>query len=253
MVTTEFSEFSYGFAVVSELIEQPGTGVRAPTFPSLNDEGKLGFDVAIPDNTTAIPLFLQFKRPEWLVSERAAQHLHFGSEYFRFPLRTGKYGGVDQHALLNDLEQRFPGQVLYVAARFSKTAELSLAFDAGSVLSQSFVARPSDFGNVQGAMRIAYSADPSQDFLRCSEVTRLEKPADEQLVATSLRGERQPVRQIEARLEEFLETLGDRRLQRTRLDTQPDPDREVRPLGRQATELRYALNVELLLAGAEEE
>ena len=52
------SEFSYGYALTSELVRLFGIkGVGAPVFPSLKEEGSVGYDVQVP----GLPLFLQFK------------------------------------------------------------------------------------------------------------------------------------------------------------------------------------------------
>ena len=247
MVSTEFSEFSYGFAVVTELIGMLGNGVRAPTFPSLNEEGKLGFDVAVPDTAYGIPLFVQFKRPDWLVSSRAGEYDNFGGQYFRFPLRSGRFGGIDQHQLLLDLEGRFPGQVLYMAGRFGTAAELSRAFDLGSVIEESLVIRPSDVGQLDDELhKVAYSHDPTQDFLICSDPKRLRKPEDGLLLGGALRGERRSIRSIEDRLEQFLASKAGGK--RPSLPHMTDQLSNTSPLDRLATELRYLANTELLIA-----
>ena len=54
------SEFSYGYALTEDLVFSLGSAITAaPVFPSLSQEGKLGYDVSLPYANFA--LFLQFK------------------------------------------------------------------------------------------------------------------------------------------------------------------------------------------------
>ncbi len=78
------SEFSYGYALTSELVRLFGIkGVGAPVFPSLREEGNLGYDVQIP----GLPLFLQFKLSDEMVSSTAHQSDLLGVPHLRMHLR----------------------------------------------------------------------------------------------------------------------------------------------------------------------
>jgi hypothetical protein len=59
-VKAEFSEFSYGFAVTSEVDERLGDDlIAAPVFPSLRQERDLGWDVKL--RVAGDSMYLQFK------------------------------------------------------------------------------------------------------------------------------------------------------------------------------------------------
>ena len=69
---SDISEFSYGFALVNELADSVGSGLRAaPLFPSLRQEARLGYDVKL--DRPGLPLFLQFKLSDCMVSNRAKE------------------------------------------------------------------------------------------------------------------------------------------------------------------------------------
>ena len=54
-----FSEFSYGFAVTHGLLKDKPSIDVAPHFPSLVQEGKIGYDVKL--GFPGLPVYLQFK------------------------------------------------------------------------------------------------------------------------------------------------------------------------------------------------
>ena len=69
---TDISEFSYGFALVDELINRGGWPITAvPVYPSLFDEGRLGYDVALERG--GVPVFLQFKLSHYMVRKTAKE------------------------------------------------------------------------------------------------------------------------------------------------------------------------------------
>ena len=55
------SEFSYGFAITSELVQAPGAVTAAPVFPSLRAEGQPGGGWDVRLDRPGVPRFLQFK------------------------------------------------------------------------------------------------------------------------------------------------------------------------------------------------
>ena len=70
---SEFTEFSYGFAVTHELVLQgSGNIFAAPEFPSLIREGQVGggYDVKLNFGTF---LFLQFKLSEFMRGVQSGQ------------------------------------------------------------------------------------------------------------------------------------------------------------------------------------
>jgi len=67
-----FSEFSYGYALTDNLVAGQGSSVAvAPIFPSLIEEGQVGFEVLIA--RPSIPLFLQFKLAHRMTRRSASE------------------------------------------------------------------------------------------------------------------------------------------------------------------------------------
>ena len=119
----EFSEFSYGFAVAHGLLkDMPGISA-VPHFPSLVEEGRLGYDVGL--DYLGLPIFVQFKLSDYLTDLRAKYWGYYQSPYFRFnviPLIRSR-----QHNLLKELADSGK-MVFYVAPLFSTVARFDEAF-----------------------------------------------------------------------------------------------------------------------------
>src|SRR5215472_9386227 len=84
------SEFSYGYAVVDELIHWLGTPVKAaPVFPSLYQEGQDGGGWDVKLDRGGIPLFLQFKRSDGMKARSATEWRNesYSNPYYRMYLR----------------------------------------------------------------------------------------------------------------------------------------------------------------------
>lgn len=131
----EFSEFSYGYALVDNLAHSGDFGgvAGAPRFLSLLDEGAPGggFDVAL--DFAAWPFFLQFKIPQIMVYRSKLMPAGFHPPYFRMHLRTDKVNasGMTQHEQLMALEAANPLTVFYVAPAFETTIELDHFYRRG--------------------------------------------------------------------------------------------------------------------------
>jgi hypothetical protein len=164
------SEFSYGYALTSELVRSFGIkGVGAPVFPSLKEEGSLGYDVGIP----GLPLFLQFKLCDEMVSAAADQADLLGVPHLRMHLRPLRYS--EQHDLLRALEAR-GNLVFYAAPEFTEPADLNEAYDQGFVLARSALWAPSDIGPLDGENHhVAFRAGDSVGYV-CSEPIAIKKP-----------------------------------------------------------------------------
>lgn len=129
---SEFSEFSYGYALVDNLARGGGWGglAGAPRFISLLEEGSAGggYDVAL--NFVARPLFLQFKIPQ-IMRRRSSgpkgMPPGFHTPYYRMHLRTERVNasGMTQHEQLMELERQNPLSVFYVTPRFHTSEELN--------------------------------------------------------------------------------------------------------------------------------
>jgi hypothetical protein len=151
-----FSEFSYGYALTESLITGRGSSVTvAPIFPSLIEEGQVGFDVLI--ERPSVPLFLQFKLSHRMTRRSAAeaQAGDFDPPFYRMHLRCTTQS--NQHSLLLALEQEGNNQVFYAAPGFNTRAELNDAYSNGEVWNRSFQLRPSQVGRLsEGDHHVAF-------------------------------------------------------------------------------------------------
>lgn len=143
MYTSQFSEFSYGYALTDNILHGglPATA-SAPVFPSLIDEGSSGggYDVQIP--LYPVPIFLQFKIPQVVGRRSRKMPAGFTKPYLRMHLRTKI---PNQHQLLLDLETS--GKlVAYATPDFWETNQLDSYFTARAVPLRTRYFRPSGIG-----------------------------------------------------------------------------------------------------------
>lgn len=69
---SKISEFSYGFALINELVGWVNLQA-APIFPSLLEEGKEGGGYDVKLDAPGIPLLIQFKRSECMTRRSAKE------------------------------------------------------------------------------------------------------------------------------------------------------------------------------------
>lgn len=142
---SDFSEFSYGYAVTEELATQNKAKiVAAPRFPSLYEEGKTGgYDVKLP--MAGKPVFLQFKLSDYLERRNAKEFRNgtMSAPYYRMHLRPSRHS--DQHQLLLDLENSGES-VFYIAPEFHLPAELNQHYLGKRVVVNSAAFAPSAIG-----------------------------------------------------------------------------------------------------------
>lgn len=129
----KFSEFSYGFAATSELAADLRSRRKAPVFPSLLAEAKLGWDVKLQSHAGAI-VFVQFKISEALTRSTASEWYLYGAQYFRIYIRRRRHS--NQHNLLKALAAREPF-VYYLAPRFYELAAFDRSYVRSEVLANS--------------------------------------------------------------------------------------------------------------------
>jgi len=139
-----FSEFTYGFALVNELVSNASPPILSvPVFPSLLAEGRAGggYDVAL--NRPGRPLFLQFKLARWMRGRRAREFQQglFSQPFYRMDVRPRR--SSQQHRLLLDLEQQRVGRVYYCAPAFHTLAQLDTFYNAKRIARYSRFVRPS--------------------------------------------------------------------------------------------------------------
>lgn len=140
------SEFSYGYALTSELINCYGTSITAaPVFPSLYQEGQAGGGYDVMLQRPGIPLFLQFKLSHYMVRGNAleARYGVLTPPFYRMPMRPTRHS--DQHEMLLELENK-GNEVYYSAPAFHTTEEFNEAYLSHQVRACSLWMRPSQIG-----------------------------------------------------------------------------------------------------------
>ncbi|WP_029064090.1 hypothetical protein [Labrenzia sp. DG1229] len=151
----EFSEFTYGFSLVSELATSLGCQA-VPIFPSLKMEGQTcgGYDVEM--DFGAIPFFLQFKLAEHLKTNNAKEaKLSAGTlnaPYRRFPITSSVTS--KQHEMLVGLNAQHD-HVYYCAPNFYLNADLNHLWQHGFVSDHSVFVNPSNIGPITDGARHA--------------------------------------------------------------------------------------------------
>ena len=153
----EISEFSYGFALTNELVGWTSLRV-APIFPSLIEEGRSGGGYDVKLQLPGIPMYLQFKRSEYMKT-RNAKEIKSGAPlpapYYRFHLMEAARS--DQHQLLLQLDDGL-NAVYYAAPRFHKLAQINSAWNSNTVTPQSIFVAPQAIGRLsRGSHAIAYT------------------------------------------------------------------------------------------------
>lgn len=159
-----FSEFSYGFSFVENMMRSdsivPGL---YPVFPSLREEAKLGYDVKF-DHPGAI-LYFQFKIPKKLKTDRALEtnrnRFNIGDLYppfLRMPIINQT--NSSQHNTLIRREKRKKKEnrncickkcsfVFYATPMFSSSSELNNYFQTHSVHRKSALFSPLEIGTLR--------------------------------------------------------------------------------------------------------
>ena len=150
----EFSEFSYGYAAIREAeadLSAAYHAAGAPVLPSLLQEEKLGWDVAL--RYVEYALFLQFKRPQFVSRRHSASPSwpHIGIPHYRVAIDTDGH----QHAALIALQRSLSGgsergHVYYAAPSFHLQFDFDQSYGLGRVLERSTLVEPSEFGVMDG-------------------------------------------------------------------------------------------------------
>jgi hypothetical protein len=176
----EISEFSYGFALTHEIANFAGANLRAaPILPSLIEEGRVGGGYDVKLDWSGIPIFLQFKRSDYLI-RKSAKPIRDGATlqtpFYRFPIMPSSKS--DQHNLLLQLDVN-PNEVFYASPRFHLVSELNEAYASQKIFDRSFFIRPATIGPLTDEdHHVAY--DELQHFV-CSEPRAVEAFDGEQI------------------------------------------------------------------------
>lgn len=141
------SEFSYGYALTEQLVRQLGPLAAAPRFPSLLEEGRLGYDLELTMPLKA-SMFIQFKLSDRMVRKNVTElrpptPLPINLPFFRMHLWPRSES--NQHALLHALAAAGE-EVYYAAPEFDTVDELNTAYVNGTVVQQSAFFNPADIG-----------------------------------------------------------------------------------------------------------
>ena len=168
----QFSEFTYGYAVVEELSSSYHFSA-VPTFPSLVEEGRDGGGYDVHISIHGLPFFLQFKRSEFLSRSNAKYHHVFGSSYYRFHLHALRHS--QQHNLLIHLE-RCGNPVFYVAPKFHTNLEMHNSYFGRSVVRNSIWVAPTEIGNLpdDDEHSVCFNQSESRVYF-CSEPKEIER------------------------------------------------------------------------------
>ena len=140
------SEFSYGYALTSELIHWHGTPITAtPVFPSLYQEGQPGGGYDVMLQRPGMPLFLQFKLSHCMVRSysKEAKDRVFDPPFYRMHVRPTRHS--DQHKMLLELEDK-GNEVYYSAPAFHTSVEFNDAYLSHHVRTRSLWMKPSQIG-----------------------------------------------------------------------------------------------------------
>lgn len=139
----EISEFSYGFAVTKELVDWQGHSITAaPLFPSLLEEGKVGYDLKLED--AGIPVFFQFKISDYMKTRKARESATIIPPFYRMKLWPSRVS--NQHNLLLELEKR-NNLVYYVAPAIHLIEQFNRIYREQRIVQESVFIRPSSIGS----------------------------------------------------------------------------------------------------------
>ena len=215
---TDFSEFSYGYALTEEFMTDPSESpVAAPVFPSLVQEGSVGGGYDVMLSSPGVPIFLQFKRPDYMVRGTAREISAYGLPitlpFYRMHIRSSYISR--QHELLLELNN-IHTHVYYGAPLFHDVSTLNRHYAGDVVRQHSIFIRPMSIGRLPpGTHHMAY--DTRRRAWLCSEPREIEEttssPGLMQTLAALLSERKEPFRERGLResldwLKEALDTLG---------------------------------------------
>ena len=173
MPATEFSEFTYGYAVMREtetfLTKHAGALTRAPEQPSLIKENTVGYDAKFV--TVDFAVLLQFKVPFFTSRQHSRgacgpDHCTWSAwrrEHFRVWVDVGS----NQQSAMREYEREidsgaYLGLSCYVTPAYWKQRGHDSHYARGQVLDQSAAPLPSLFDGLAGKHAFSYEAPSGQ-------------------------------------------------------------------------------------------
>jgi len=169
------SEFSYGYALTEELASGAfGPLAGAPIFPSLIQEGQLGYGYDLRLPYLGAPLYLQFKLSDCMVYASAAEWNLFGHSYFRMHLRPGRHSRQHEFLHARDIAG---DEVYYVAPYFHESPQLDRFYRTATVATNSVWFRPVDIGLLpdNDDHCVAFDSSPNPGYFCSRDPKKLER------------------------------------------------------------------------------
>ena len=171
-----YTEFSFGYAFTENLLRSSATRpFAAPHFPNLVQEGVLGYDVKI--DLPGHPLYFQFKLPELMVKNSAAEISIYALDgidvpFFRMSLTRTSVS--KQHMNLIKLEKESPDSVFYASPALKHINAFNAAYLSATVHRETAFFSPKKIGPLPDTKQhsVAYNTTMDTAWLR-SEPQRL--------------------------------------------------------------------------------
>lgn len=166
-----FSEYSFGYACTENMIRSSvSSPKKAPFFPNLVQEGKLGYDVRI--EMPASPIILQFKIPSLVKNNSAPEILThkldgISAPFFRMPIM--KRDISRQHEILVGLASDMPGSVYYATPQLDCCEAFNLSYRRVNVHCDTAYISPCHIGDIcdNKPHKIVYMKNAAEGWL-CS-------------------------------------------------------------------------------------
>jgi hypothetical protein len=158
---TDFSEFSFGYALVEEFARSLRPGLKAaPIFPSLIEEGgdEGGYDVKF--DLPGVPMMIQFKRPDVMKTAKAKEIANHGlalnPPFYRFHMRSSAISRQHDLLLAHDAGSAL---VYYASPCFHEINDFDTHYIARNVINNTIFIRPRDIGPLSAELHhVSYDA-----------------------------------------------------------------------------------------------
>lgn len=172
MAFPDFSEFSFGYALVRQIEEALGGQTVVPSFPTQPQEANKGYDVDFLSH--GVPLFIQMKRSEviWRKSCRECKDPSVTLSFPFFRMHLHRSNSFRQHFLMQDLEER--GNIaIYCTSSIASKEQLDQHYFRGRTFDAAEIFRPLEIilPSLDEAHHVSFNARAMQAFV-CSEVAR---------------------------------------------------------------------------------
>lgn len=203
MVVPEFSEFQFAYGVTREIEDLwPRRIVGVPYFPTQNVEAHIGSDMVVGIQQGDIwlgPLFIQYKRSDYLTRPQAREWDEYHEKYFRFKIRS-----KEQH---NTLAEKCSdlGTAVYAAPSFHTSDEYRRNHQNDKLSKQTVLFDCQDAGSVaDGDHCFIYVTNPLRGKF-CSESEDITPTGGISTLLTSMRQDEQEFQQYDELQPQFAE------------------------------------------------